>query len=203
MGGRRKQLFRPRFPTDYLHIYSLLGGTSETLHKDIEQARRMIRLRIKIDVWSQGLHESIRQNSRQVLEDTYVRFPPRRVWLYLKLARAMFAWREHEDCLDEQSPRKPASASPPLMWVNGPEDDLARASKTIQPGRIGRLMHDAVMREMQIKALQRMASSCLLSYNKMFDVNAHTYMYMYLLLAVVILLLACFLSSTLTSSQLF
>jgi hypothetical protein len=44
----------------------------------------MINLRIKIDVWSQGIDERIRERNRQLLIDTYMGFPPARVWYYLK-----------------------------------------------------------------------------------------------------------------------
>jgi hypothetical protein len=41
-------------------------------------------LRIKIDVWSQGVDEHIRGRNRQLLVAEYLRLPPRRVWLWIK-----------------------------------------------------------------------------------------------------------------------
>jgi hypothetical protein len=46
-------------------------------------------LRIKVDVCTQRLDETIRQDVRDKLRDLYSQFEPRRVWLYLKEYRAM------------------------------------------------------------------------------------------------------------------
>jgi hypothetical protein len=60
-----------------------------TMPKDSDQARRMLNMRIKIDVWSQGLDESFRAVIRERLRDLYCQLPARRVWFYLKLVRTM------------------------------------------------------------------------------------------------------------------
>jgi hypothetical protein len=60
-----------------------------TMHKDMDQAHRMLKMRIKIDVWSQGLDESFRAEVRKHLQDLYCQLPARRVWYYLKLYRYM------------------------------------------------------------------------------------------------------------------
>lgn len=49
----------------------------------------MWRLRVKIDVWSKGIDEKIRQRNRDLLNEAYLRLPPWRVWLYLKTVRFM------------------------------------------------------------------------------------------------------------------
>jgi hypothetical protein len=49
----------------------------------------MVKMRIKIDVWSQGLHESKREEIRDHLRDIYCGLPARRVWFYLKHIRNM------------------------------------------------------------------------------------------------------------------
>ena len=55
--------------------------------KDMDQARKMVNVRIKIDVWSQGVEESIREEIRENLRDLFCQLPPRRVWYYLKRIR--------------------------------------------------------------------------------------------------------------------
>lgn len=47
----------------------------------------MWKLRVKIDSWSQGVDEFIRQRNRMLLTDLYFRLAPRRVWLYVKQVR--------------------------------------------------------------------------------------------------------------------
>lgn len=44
-------------------------------------------LRVKIDVWSQGLDESLRNRNRLLLIEIYLRLPPRRVWFFITLVR--------------------------------------------------------------------------------------------------------------------
>ena len=46
---------------------------------------RMWKLRVKIDVWSKGLDEGVRQRGRDLLTELYLRLIPRRVWLYSML----------------------------------------------------------------------------------------------------------------------
>lgn len=60
-----------------------------TMPKDMDQSGRMLKMRIKIDVWSQGLDESFRAGIREHLRDLYCQLPARRVWYYLKRVRAM------------------------------------------------------------------------------------------------------------------
>jgi hypothetical protein len=57
--------------------------------KDMDQAAKMLNMRIKIDVWSQGLDESIREEIREHLRDLFCQLPARRVWYYLKRIRHM------------------------------------------------------------------------------------------------------------------
>lgn len=53
----------------------------------MEQAGPMWKLRVKIDVWSKGLDESLRQRNRELLIEAYLRLPLHRVWLFLKHIR--------------------------------------------------------------------------------------------------------------------
>ena len=55
----------------------------------MDQAAKMLNMRIKIDVWSQGLNTSQREDIRQKLGQLFCQLPARRVWLYLKRVRFM------------------------------------------------------------------------------------------------------------------
>ena len=57
--------------------------------KDMDQAAKMLNMRIKIDVWSNGLSEDRRRQIRETLGDLFCQLPPRRIWLYLKRMRLM------------------------------------------------------------------------------------------------------------------
>jgi hypothetical protein len=82
--------------------------------KDMEQARRMLNMRIKVDVWSQGLDEDFRVGIRANVRDLFCQLPVRRVWLYLKMVRQMTVnsggkvggW-ENSGCGEESSPDEP------------------------------------------------------------------------------------------------
>lgn len=57
--------------------------------KDMDQAAKMVKMRIKIDVWSKGLDEEVREEIRDNLRDLFCQLPSRRVWYYLKHIRHM------------------------------------------------------------------------------------------------------------------
>lgn len=57
--------------------------------KDLDQAAKMVNMRIKIDVWTQGLDESFREKVRENLRDLFCQLPPRRLWYYLKHIKYM------------------------------------------------------------------------------------------------------------------
>jgi hypothetical protein len=63
------------------------GGWPLTLLEDITQVQLMWKLRVKIDSWSTGVDEPIRQRNRELLTSAYLRCPPRRVWLYVKIVK--------------------------------------------------------------------------------------------------------------------
>jgi hypothetical protein len=44
----------------------------------------MLTLRIKIDTWTNGLHEGFREKVRRDLRDFYCLLPAHRLWIYLK-----------------------------------------------------------------------------------------------------------------------
>jgi len=57
--------------------------------KDMDQARKMLNMRIKVDVWSKGLDENFREGIRNNVKDLFCQLPVRRVWYYLKLVQYM------------------------------------------------------------------------------------------------------------------
>lgn len=59
------------------------------LPKDMNQAAKMLNMRIKIDVWTKGLEESFKEKVRETLKDLFCQLPARRVWFYLKHIRHM------------------------------------------------------------------------------------------------------------------
>jgi hypothetical protein len=100
-----------------------IGGSPKTLLKDMEQARRMLNMRIKIDVFTQGLKEDFREGVRENVRELFCQLPPRRVWFYLKHVRSML--------LQDRSigPKDPiATALEDDLIMNGPEDFIARGS---------------------------------------------------------------------------
>jgi hypothetical protein len=92
--------------------------------KDMEQARRMLNMRIKIDVWSKGLNESIREEIREHLRDLFCQLPARRVWYYLKHIRHMRLGENvrRSTPLRANGRNEPGASRPELM--GGPEDAI-------------------------------------------------------------------------------
>jgi hypothetical protein len=80
----------------------------------------MWKLRVKIDAWSKGLDESLRQRNREILIETYLRLPPRRVWFFLKHIRHAF-FRRAAGLEGENEPYDDAG-----LYVQGPEDTIAQ-----------------------------------------------------------------------------
>jgi hypothetical protein len=50
----------------------------------MDQARKMLNMRIKIDVFTKGLDERFREGVRKDLRELFCQLSPQRVWLYLK-----------------------------------------------------------------------------------------------------------------------
>ncbi|KAG6015479.1 hypothetical protein E4U43_005246 [Claviceps pusilla] len=117
--------------TPFMQVYQMLGGSKETLVKDMDQAARMFNLRIKIDVWSRGIDEQVRQRNRDALIEHFLTMPRRRVWLYLK------RWKLTSLLHEGTAQRGHMNNSP----VEGPEDVIARACKVIKPDRLNQLMY--------------------------------------------------------------
>ncbi|OAA74496.1 hypothetical protein LEL_08077 [Akanthomyces lecanii RCEF 1005] len=117
-------------PTEFMSLYQSLGGSKFSLRGDMDQAARMINLRIKIDVWSQGIDEGLRQTNRVGLRDTYRQFPRRRLWLYLKRWRLMELGQQHGVYDDS--------------FVDGPEDIVAKACRVMKSDMLNNMMFWAV-----------------------------------------------------------
>lgn len=106
------------------------GGTQTSLLADLEQSERMRVLRIKIDMWSQGLDESLRDRNRLLLIDAYVRLPACRVWVYLKGLRYEMLYHPYTyQAVWERILQKQAND-------DGPEDIIAKGMSLPRPPRL-------------------------------------------------------------------
>ncbi|KUJ19709.1 uncharacterized protein LY89DRAFT_611477 [Mollisia scopiformis] len=124
-----------------VQMYRSLGGTEGTFFMDMDQARRMWILRVKIDVWSQGLDESLRQRNRLLLTESYCRLPSSRVWFYVKHIRAAVSGqlKELETNVDLGD------------GLQGPEDTIAKAAHIIKPQRLAQLIYQAATNDIALK----------------------------------------------------
>jgi len=99
----------------------MLGGSQETLGKDLDQIQRMWKLRVKIDSWSRGVDEAIRQRNRDLVEEAYMRLPPSRYILYFKFCRRVLTGCDNlRDQLLEE-----------MDAMHGPEDTIARGKQSV------------------------------------------------------------------------
>lgn len=90
----------------------------------MKQVFLMMKLRIKIDVWSRGLDEALRERNRNLLMDAYTRLPSHRFWLYTK------HWRD-TILRGPGDPRAQEHAQPQDAYDDGPEDVIARGKWTL------------------------------------------------------------------------
>ena len=97
-----------------------LGRREFTLLQDLDQAEKMLKLRIKIDVWSCGIKEATRQQIRENLCELYCQLPSRRVWFYLKHVRHMKASKKGKDDEDLRL------TSISIDAISGSEDIIAQ-----------------------------------------------------------------------------
>lgn len=94
-----------------------IGGSQAGILVDMDQARRMLNMRIKIDVWSQGVEENIRQQTRENLTDLFCQdIPLQRLWLYMKHIRSMLLSSKHDTNNIEQ------------VCFEGPEDVIVKST---------------------------------------------------------------------------
>ena len=98
-------------------VLTVTDGSARKLPKDLDQAAKMLNMRIKVDVWSQRLDEHIRIEIREHLRDLFCQLPARRVWLYLKDVRRMH--------LQESGKGGTFESLDPDRIMEGPEDVIA------------------------------------------------------------------------------
>jgi len=79
-------------------------------------------LRLKLDSWSRGIDEGIRQRNRDLLTDAYNRLPPCRVWLYGQRRRFML--------LHTGPGALPLPTQTGPIPANNPEDEIVRGKQS-------------------------------------------------------------------------
>jgi hypothetical protein len=89
----------------------------------MEQARRMLNMRIKVDVYTQGLDENFREGVRENVRELFCQLHPQRVWLYLKNVRNMLLRDRTIGPKD-----KIATELEETIIMEGPEDSIAMGS---------------------------------------------------------------------------
>lgn len=125
----------PKEPSETMKLYMKLGGSGKTMFKDVDQSAKMLNLRIKIDVWSKGIDESIREEIRNHLRDLFCQLPARRVWFYLKRIRYL-----------ELNERRPDDINFHLEdLMDGAEDVIVNANHIIRANDLCRLMYFATL----------------------------------------------------------
>ncbi|KAG6062583.1 hypothetical protein E4U32_002145 [Claviceps aff. humidiphila group G2b] len=117
----------------FMQVYQILGGSKETLQEDLIQSARMLKLRIKIDVWSRGVDEELRHSNREYLIEQYLMLPRRRFWLYLKRHRLS------EDMEHHKEGQRHVNLHTSVL--DAPEDIIARAWRVAKPGSLNYLMY--------------------------------------------------------------
>ncbi|MDI1485689.1 MAG: hypothetical protein OHK93_003878 [Ramalina farinacea] len=135
---------RQENPTGLMQLYNILGGSIITLPKDLDQAKKMLNMRIKIDVWSNGLDEIRRQEFRDQMARLFWQLPARRVWLYLKSVR--FRLRPEKEIAAAQ--RVDISQLSIFDQSEHAEDVIVKASHLVRVDQVNKLMWVACMSEL-------------------------------------------------------
>ncbi|KAH0565111.1 hypothetical protein GP486_001495 [Trichoglossum hirsutum] len=123
-------------------LYTPPGGNPATLPKDMDQSSKMLNMRIKVDVWSQGLTQEVREEIREKVRDLFCGYmAPRRVYFYLKQIRVMKTvgpevWRNRDVANFEGAE------------MSGMEDIVANASQLFRDAEsLCQTMHQAALNE--------------------------------------------------------
>lgn len=117
---------RPPLPRKADMFDFALGGSLFTIAKDMDQARRMWKLRTKIDVWSKGLDEAVRNTARELLAEEYLQLSPRRVWLYtFRITMAAF----QQATLPPELWADPSLEFPQELWDDSPSHTMAKGER--------------------------------------------------------------------------
>ena len=122
----------------------------------MDQASKMLNMRIQIDVWSKGLGEDMREEIRENLRGLFCQLPARRVWIYLKLIRLVLL-------NGKKTNRVPGLILDSNTTIQGAEDvsadgmfilsncasssNLSLARHLIRPGALCRLTRSATLNE--------------------------------------------------------
>ncbi|KAL9085882.1 MAG: hypothetical protein Q9165_007365 [Trypethelium subeluteriae] len=122
MLGQDLEKNMPEEPSEYTKLHLKLGGSLAGMFVDFDQARKMLNMRIKIDVWSRGVDENIRQQARENLTDLFCQhIPLQRLWLYVKDIRNMLLGAQN----DTNNIRNSHMEQVP---VEGPEDVIVKST---------------------------------------------------------------------------
>ncbi|KAJ8127860.1 hypothetical protein O1611_g5776 [Lasiodiplodia mahajangana] len=128
----------PEPPIGPKFAYILLGGSDETFFEDMEQARMMLKRRIKIDVHSKGMPEEVRAQARELLIEEYLTYPPRRVLFFSKRVRFMVLGHDDEGNFTGKIESQ----------AEDPEDIIAQAlHDKITAEKLNRLVYKTVMND--------------------------------------------------------
>lgn len=147
MLGQMLQEHSPKEPTDFMKSYMNLGGSALGFPKDMDQAKKMLNMRIKVDVWSRGVDELVRERIRKHVQELFCELPPRRVFFYLKSIRHMIL--EGVERAETIGSKKPDTEAPETE----PEDAIANASQLFRDKDLCRLMHFATLNHIDLTKL--------------------------------------------------
>ncbi|KAI8630451.1 hypothetical protein F5Y19DRAFT_474233 [Xylariaceae sp. FL1651] len=132
----------PKSSQGLIMLYLSLGGSEDTFLDDLDQSERMLKLRVKIDVWSKGIPEHIRAQARDWLIGAYLRCPSRRILFFVKSVRSMILEQDNQG----YSPRRGTSQVQP----DEPEDVIAEAMHDkMTSEKLNRLMYKTVMNQIE------------------------------------------------------
>ncbi|KAI1745071.1 hypothetical protein F4680DRAFT_404186 [Xylaria scruposa] len=141
LSNKRELEESPVPPRGTKFAYMALGGSDQTFLEDMEEAKRMLTRRIKVDVNSQGLPEADRIEARERLIEKYFTYPSNIVLLFVKRVRLMVLSHENEGYLGR-------AMENPRSHSEEPEDIIAQALRdkmTLE--KINRLMYKTVMND--------------------------------------------------------
>ncbi|MCJ1227995.1 hypothetical protein MMC12_004654, partial [Toensbergia leucococca] len=108
--------------------------------EDFEQAAKMLKLRIKIDTWTKGLNEQLREDTRNNLRDLYCERPAQQIWIYMKRIRFM---KNGGTFLAPGNKIVDSNLSAELL--PGPEDIIAHMAQLFEPPHHCRMIYYAAV----------------------------------------------------------
>ncbi|KAH8885967.1 hypothetical protein GQ53DRAFT_845110 [Thozetella sp. PMI_491] len=124
-------------------------GSATMFWHDLEQSKRMWTLRVKIDSWSQGVDEYIRRRNRNLVTAAYLRCPPFRFWLYMKLLK--FIVTKDPSALLRIGSRESKALEYGFNDVEDAEDIIATARIINYDADINQLIYATVTNEIEMR----------------------------------------------------